>query len=204
MHGATIDVIRINGGRLCLDFINTAGYEAGQPLLEFIGRFEDLVTWGLREALIDEATATNLRTQASADPDAAALARGRALDLRGALREIFEPDRPAAERNRGLAELNHTLARDAADLSLQVSTGGARYAHPPGLRLWLTGPVAISAAALATSADVSRVRMCPGEGCHWLFLDLSRNGTRRWCSMASCGNRAKVRAHHARLNRFGG
>jgi predicted RNA-binding Zn ribbon-like protein len=56
--------------------------------------------------------------------------------------------------------------------------------------------VAIAAADLLTRPERATVRACPGQGCGWLFLD--PRGRRVWCSMAACGNRAKVRAHAAR------
>jgi predicted RNA-binding Zn ribbon-like protein len=55
-----------------------------------------------------------------------------------------------------------------------------------------------SAVTLLTSADMSRIRMCSGDQCDWLFLDTSRNHLRRWCSMDECGNRAKMRRRRAR------
>jgi predicted RNA-binding Zn ribbon-like protein len=60
---------------------------------------------------------------------------------------------------------------------------------------------AASAADLLTSPDLARVKTCPGAGCAWLFLDRSRNGTRRWCDMSVCGNRAKARRHYSRVTR---
>ena len=60
-------------------------------------------------------------------------------------------------------------------------------------------PVVRSAAELLTSPEtLLRVRECDGTDCTWLFLDQSRNRSRRWCSMESCGNRAKVRRHYRR------
>ena len=52
-------------------------------------------------------------------------------------------------------------------------------------------------AELLTSGRLDRIRECPGlDGCGWLFYDTSRNGSRRWCSMEGCGNRAKGRRHY--------
>jgi len=59
-------------------------------------------------------------------------------------------------------------------------------------------PVAISAVELLTSSEHRLVKQCPGPHCGWLFLDESRNRTRRWCSMQICGNRTKARLHYAR------
>jgi predicted RNA-binding Zn ribbon-like protein len=64
-------------------------------------------------------------------------------------------------------------------------------------------PIARSAAELLTSETLSRVRECGGATCTWLFLDASRNRSRRWCSMESCGNRAKARRHYRRRREGG-
>jgi len=48
-----------------------------------------------------------------------------------------------------------------------------------------------------------RIKLCAGEDCGWLFYDASRNLTRRWCSMADCGNLAKARRHYARRRKAG-
>lgn len=55
--------------------------------------------------------------------------------------------------------------------------------------------ISLEAAALLLSPDRQRVRICEGEGCGWMFVDRSKAGRRRWCSMDSCGNRVKVRKY---------
>jgi predicted RNA-binding Zn ribbon-like protein len=62
----------------------------------------------------------------------------------------------------------------------------------------MLAPVVRAAADLATSAELSRIRECGSDTCFWLFLDRSKNGTRRWCDMKVCGNRAKARRHYQR------
>lgn len=64
-----------------------------------------------------------------------------------------------------------------------------------GLPRW---PIVYSAAKLLASSGLDRVRQCAGDDCGWLFLDTSRNHSRRWCDMADCGNRAKARRHYRR------
>ena len=61
--------------------------------------------------------------------------------------------------------------------------------------LW---PVARAAFDLLSGPEAGRLRECAGADCHWLFLDRSKNGSRRWCAMANCGNLAKARRHRAR------
>jgi predicted RNA-binding Zn ribbon-like protein len=59
--------------------------------------------------------------------------------------------------------------------------------------------IALEAGELLMSSELQRVRVCAGEGCGWFFLDRSKAGRRRWCTMASCGNRVKVRSYRERV-----
>ncbi len=197
MQDPTISTIRINGGRLCLDFVNTAAYRDGRMAHDFLTSFDDLVTWGERQGLVDRDGADELWIEAGelAKPAARMLALAR--NLRAALRDIFMPGVPAAHVEIALEALNAVAPRVLPALRLQKIGESIRFAPGATLESWLIGPLAISALDLASSPARAAVQMCPGEGCHWLFLDLSRNATRRWCSMASCGNKAKARAHYA-------
>jgi predicted RNA-binding Zn ribbon-like protein len=58
--------------------------------------------------------------------------------------------------------------------------------------------IAHSAADLLASGQLDRVRRCGSDTCEWLFLDGSRNRSRRWCDMSTCGNREKARKHYRR------
>ena len=62
----------------------------------------------------------------------------------------------------------------------------------------MLGPVAWSAVEVLQSEDRRALRECEGSNCNWLFLDTSRNHSRRWCSMQSCGNQAKAKRHYQR------
>jgi predicted RNA-binding Zn ribbon-like protein len=105
-----------------------------------------------------------------------------------------------------LVLLNARLRRSPQLRELGASEAGyvwrpAREGAAPEL---LLGVLAQATAALLTSPELSRLRLCEGAGCGWLFLDLSPNRSRRWCAMASCGNRAKARRHYARRRQAGG
>jgi predicted RNA-binding Zn ribbon-like protein len=69
----------------------------------------------------------------------------------------------------------------------------------PASPIW---PIAEAAAELLSSSDHSRIRQCSEPDCRWLFLDHSKNHSRRWCDMSICGNRAKARRFHARQSGF--
>jgi predicted RNA-binding Zn ribbon-like protein len=99
-----------------------------------------------------------------------------------------------------LTVLNEALRGALPNLELEVRGNDCCWrwhdrSSPADRILW---PVVRSAADLVTSDQADRIRECAGENCSWLFLDSSRNRSRRWCSMASCGNRAKARRHNAR------
>lgn len=63
----------------------------------------------------------------------------------------------------------------------------------------LVGTLAMAAARLLERADLTRLRECQDDDCGWLFLDRSKNGSRRWCSSADCGNRARAKRHYERV-----
>jgi predicted RNA-binding Zn ribbon-like protein len=61
--------------------------------------------------------------------------------------------------------------------------------------------VALLIASFLSDADLSRLRRCDGAGCGWLFLDTTRNHSRRWCDSRDCGNRSRVRRYAERRSR---
>ena len=135
-------------------------------------------------------------------PAAAARALRRAVALREVLFGVFSAvahgrDVPPA----ALAALNAALP--GALSSLRVVREGRRYAFVrPGAEPDLDAvlhPVVHAAADLLASGPLERVRECAAPACAWLFLDQSRNGSRRWCDMSVCGNRAKARRHYRRV-----
>ncbi len=125
-----------------------------------------------------------------------------AKPLRAALRAACEA---AHEERRvpalALAELNAALARRAVMSRLEATADGWRerevLAGQEGV-LWL---LARSAARSWTGGELSRLKPCANPDCILWFLDTSKNGTRRWCSMQGCGNRHKVTAHYERRKR---
>ncbi len=191
------------GGALCLDFTNTAVWRMRPGPDETLVTYDDLLRWAAHAGAIAEPTATTLQRRAAAAPGAAGQTLERAKALREALYRVIlagiagvSPD-PAS-----LETFNRELQAAMSRAGIHPTPAGLRWdwssptetidlARP----LW---PVVRSAADLLTGSSLERVKRCPGEGCGWLFLDTSRNGSRRWCEMSSCGNRARVRAFAAR------
>ncbi|MGC5016957.1 CGNR zinc finger domain-containing protein [Micromonospora sp. DT47] len=192
------------GGHPALDFCNTwAGWNTprrnlgGQPDLtrEWLPTYDRLALWSGYVQLLTPETTRRIRRHAHHDRDQADKILHRAHRLRDHLyRLLLNPD------DRHAFDTFATVAQSALQATrLEIDPDGAPRRVLPdtvGLALPLFA-VARSAESLLTSADAHhRVRACPGDECGWLFLDL--RGRRRWCDMATCGNRAKVRAHAAR------
>ncbi|NNG17837.1 MAG: hypothetical protein HKM89_15285 [Gemmatimonadales bacterium] len=187
----------LSGGELCLDFANTLDARPTDTPRELLTDYADLVRWSVQAKIVTPRVARRLKNQAARSHRKAAGALRRARELREA---IFDLCSAAARRvppqgaavgvlNRHLpGVLEHLrLARDNSDYRWVWEAAGE---DALDRMLW---PVVRSAAELLTSERLDRVRQCSAEDCDWLFLDLSKNRSRRWCDMTVCGNRSKVR-----------
>jgi predicted RNA-binding Zn ribbon-like protein len=200
MSDSDFQSLSLVGGRPSLDFINTEGGERNGPP-ERLTDYDDLVRWGAHASVIDEDEAERHLREAEAHPQAAARVHARAIELREALFRIFaalgagEDPKPA-----DLAILDREVADALAHRRL-VRAGGRfqwELVHGEGRLdriLWL---LVEDAADLLSSELLDRVKGCGGPDCSWLFLDESRNRSRRWCEMRECGNRAKQRRYQRR------
>ncbi len=187
------------GGSLALDFVNTVDPWHGAAPRDRFTEFSDVLDFLAELGALPESVATRLR--AGAATDSAALAKIRFV--RQALYRVLAAaiaQEPVDEPS--LAQVNAAL-RDATGAHILQSQpgGGVRdgwnWGAEPTQVLW---PIVIDAWDILTGPTLTRIKQCPGDNgaCGWLFLDSSRNGTRRWCDMRTCGNRAKVRAHIGR------
>ncbi len=196
--------IEAPAGQICLDFANTAGDHASDQPEESLLTYDDLVDWAARASVASQAEARALRAAARERPEEAQRALARVITLREAIYRIFVAQiarQPAPVAD--LATLNAMLVSLASSPRIVATTDGAFTWEWPLDHASLDWParvVALSAAGLLTSEERERVGQCADEGgCGWLFLDTSRNRSRRWCSMGDCGNRAKQRRHTQRL-----
>lgn len=185
------------GGHVALDFCNTwAGWNArpGEPRRNWIPAYDHFAVWAKFAELLDAETTERLLRKAKREPTAADAAVRQAWQLRRAIHDVLlDPsDRSAFQIVAVTAQqANATVRLVAGD------DGLARWRYPSrsGLNQPLLG-VARAAADLLGGPARHQVKACPGDSCGWLFLD--PRGRRRWCIMATCGNRSKVRAHAAR------
>ncbi|EKF19240.1 hypothetical protein NA2_08921 [Nitratireductor pacificus pht-3B] len=188
------------GGRLCLDFINTVNSLSRPATRDYLPDYAALLGWCRQKALFGTQFIAHL--EANAGSTRAAEAHARAMALREALYRVFRSvieaiPAPADQ----LAHLDAVL-REARRRQVLVQEGGGFVWRWDAAQLDFLAPlhaVALSADALLTGDDLARVKECPGpDGCGWLFLDETRNGSRRWCSMDHCGGAAKARRYAAR------
>lgn len=195
-------VFELSGGHPALDFANTISRrERPEDAREDLADYGRLVTWGRQARFVTEREAESLRAEAAAHPRAALAALRRAVAAREAIFSIFAA---LAAGGRAPAEAVETL-----NAALPSALGALRVGPERGAYAWrfvsgdddlapMLAPVVRAAADLLTSDDAGRVRECGADTCRWLFLDRSKNGTRRWCDMKICGNRAKARRHYQR------
>jgi predicted RNA-binding Zn ribbon-like protein len=188
------------GGNLALDFVNTVSWRGREAPEERIDSYADLVTWSEMAGAVSRPSAVRLLRTSNRRPRRAADVLGGARRLRECLHRLFSSRSRSRPLDPGdLWQLNATLRRAPGRKAL-VAVGQSLVWRPgvgSGLEemLW---PIAWSAADLLVGTTPERLKVCAGAGCGWLFLDDSRNRSRRWCSMSDCGNRAKARRHYAK------
>lgn len=198
--GERAALIPIARDDLCLDYANTLTWRGRATPNEKLASLSDLLDWLEGAAGLDAKAIGAARAWSRAEPARADALLAEAKTLREALCRIFgalAADRPVADRD--LAALNRALA---------AAPARQRLARRDGAYVWATAPLAPTAPALLapvlwSAADLlaradRRVRVCANPECQWLFLDRSKGGTRRWCDMRACGNRAKARRHYLR------
>ena len=189
------------GNHRALDFVNTEVAVEGVPR-ELLTSLDDLVLWLARASALDGSAArTALASWKGRRKGEAAVEAARAL--RTALRRLADAwagGKPAPRAT--VARVNELLARGAGTSRLVAAEGGTGFRLEPGLRLEepedLLVPIAEAAADLLCQADPGRVRRCAHPACVLYFLDGTKNGTRRWCDMRTCGNRTNAAAYYRR------
>ncbi|MCP4118830.1 MAG: hypothetical protein GY737_26235 [Desulfobacteraceae bacterium] len=184
-----IKEIALVGGRLCLDFINTANWIDNEPVDDRLGDYSQVLAWGCRVGLIHLDKA---RIPACQAPDPG---MERLRQFRRHLRQLFVSEQGPEPAT--LALFNQRLSK-TGELAMTSARNRLCFDYRDHDLSWLESPVAYSAAELLISPLKKRVKQCPGTRCGWLFLDNSPNNRRRWCSMATCGNKHKARQFYGR------
>jgi predicted RNA-binding Zn ribbon-like protein len=204
----------IVGGHLALDFANTIDDPLGAERYDHAGTYPELVGWSTRIGILRPGQADELLAAGREHPRARSAALKRAHQLRRILNESFAD---IAATNSGQADdVEHasiaahwadmrpfvTDALGHADLKLRpapVERPASRYelTWPLTARLdAMLWPIAVAAADLLTAPQLDRLKQC--AGCPWIFLDQSKNFSRRWCAMNDCGTHEKIRRYVSR------
>lgn len=187
------------GGHPSVELVNTVAWRLDDAwTTDRLTEAEALVRWAHQAELVDGRDVRALRTECASDPVRAERMLGRVRAFRELLYRVLcavasggspgDDDVDALRR-----AMTQALARaELTDLvPLRWSLRARTLADLPAV-------LALSAWELLQFDDLGRLRQCADDACGWLFLDRSRNGTRRWCSSADCGNRARARRHYRR------
>jgi predicted RNA-binding Zn ribbon-like protein len=196
---AHIASLRLDGGHLALDFVNTLGGSHELPLEphdEFLRSYGDLLAWSVRTGMLDVAAAEGLSRVAEEDPGSAERVLGEAIEQReeayAVLRALAESRTPPAEALAGVEEKARWALAEGRLAPYEDGSYRWRWEHGDDLRSSLR-PLAHATVELLRDGPLDRLKRC--GGCRWLFLDASRNRSRHWCSMEECGKHAKMRRY---------
>jgi predicted RNA-binding Zn ribbon-like protein len=188
------------GNYLCLDFINTQIIQEGQPV-DLLESFADLLSWTVGAQLLEKAKAEELLIKWGGNREGQE-AFQRALELRVNLLKMI--DRILENKSMPqsvLSVINERLRHQVGYAEIRHSKGAfekrfqADFVEP----IQLLFPIADSACDLLCYGDFSLIKKCENRSCILHFYDTTKNHSRRWCSMAACGNRFKAAAHYQRL-----
>jgi predicted RNA-binding Zn ribbon-like protein len=192
------------GGRLCLDFVNTLDWRGTDQPVEYLHTYHDFVVWSRYVGMISDREAERLLRLAEIDSLGGRAVVRDAIELRETIHRIFSTiagGMPVAEQD--LLIFNRYLG--TAMQSSEIIQQDQHFVWDTNGDLekldWVLNPLVRSAADLLVSPELRRVKKCGDPGCGWLFLDTSRNLSRRWCDMRDCGNRAKASRFYKRKNK---
>jgi predicted RNA-binding Zn ribbon-like protein len=197
------------GGKLCLDFANTFEPRLGDHQSNYLASYAELVRCTSHAGSLSKKEAQRLLLEAEDKPSEARAAFEQAVALRETVYRVFSAvareEEPESSDLDALSAAHLEALAHCHIMRTAEGFGWTRVAREDNLEspLW---PVVLSATGLLTTGDLTRVKECPPEegGCGWLFYDMSKNKSRRWCDMAECGSRVKMRRYYYARKRSGG
>lgn len=185
-------MLSLVGGSAALDFANTASGRGTAFFVEHLTDVQALLAWAVHAGLLDEPAIEAKEGDLPA-----------ALGLREAIYEVSS----AIANGRPVPAEDIDRIRDCAIANMgairlsRSKDGQFEWVKPPesAAKPALLAHLALDAIDILRNAELKRLKQCPGKDCGWMFLDTTRNGSRRWCDMAVCGNRTKARRHRGRM-----
>ena len=189
------------GEELGVGFANTRRWRGSTPAVETMHGLGDVLAWCAEAESVDARTRMTLEAWGNRHATEAA----RLFDETIAARETIYALLSAAAAGspvagRDLEALNRLLAAAPARTTLVAEAARSLWRLPAAepTAASLLAPVLWSTGDLLAGGRLARLRMCANDKCRWLFVDDSKSGTRRWCTMSTCGNRAKAHRHYLR------
>jgi predicted RNA-binding Zn ribbon-like protein len=196
----TLETLELVGGVLCLDFVNTVN-SRHELEHDYFASYADLVDWFGKMEILSPAQARSLKQKAAQESSKADVIFGKTREMRENMYRVFSAIAGGSNPKEGDLNAIAQLYQDAiANGRLIRADGHFVFDWKPDKSLdgflWL---ISASAQSLLSSKEVEQVKECPS--CGWLFLDTSKNQSRRWCSMNTCGARDKMRRYHGKLKK---
>lgn len=198
--GSYAGTYKLVGGRPSLDLVNTVSWAGADREHDWFDPGANVIRWARALDLITEPVAEQMLAGPTGRGSRVAGIR-RVRRVRATLIDVLRP----------LVANETPPPPDVEALNAYIVDAHRRRFIEPGSLTWawrepvtldhLMDPVVLDAGALITGPDRPRVKECPG--CGWLFLDGSRNRSRRWCDMADCGSRDKARRYYHRQRNSG-
>ena len=204
-HDAPSEFAPLVGERLWLDFVNSDhAVRRGHQFTDALDGFDRYIAWLRAARVLDSERAVAMQRRAQQQPTAASAALHEARRLRIVLRALAEQSGIPGSRAEEVAigEINRILGRSAGSRRVESRSDGGfvrSFVTVGDVFAGLLVPVIESAADALVQGELPRVHRCASGRCTRVFYDGSRNGRRRWCEMATCGNRAKAARHRQKL-----
>ncbi len=190
----------LTGGALCFDFANTVDSRcASTQRVDNLSGYTALASWARQSGVVSARKARELSRAATKQSDAAGRVFRKAVELRETIYRVFSAIAGGGRPSEQDLLLLGSYAQEAFS-HMHLIAAGSRFEWGLDQRsrdslMTLLWPIAKSAVDLLAYGDLAKVRECAADNCGWLFMDRSRNQSRRWCDMKICGNREKVRRH---------
>jgi predicted RNA-binding Zn ribbon-like protein len=193
----TLETLELVGGSLCLDFVNTVNSRWNTEH-DYLMTYADLAGWANKIEILSPTQRNQLSKRAGQNPEEAESVLQNARTLRDLLYRLF------SNAAKGTDPRKEDMASFVRSYGESIARGQFIKANYSYITSWkveetldaILFPIIHSAGELLQSPELGQVKECPG--CGWLFLDTSKNQSRRWCSMNTCGARDKMRRYHKR------
>ena len=194
-----VNKIRFDGGKRCLDYVNTIQDRFERPQRDYLQTSADLINWSLQAGILNVKNYRVMEKTLLQEPTHVETFFNEAIKLRQVLYGLFHAISQGKKVEIGNLEAFNTFVSTSFS-KLKIKWQDGKFTEswnlePQDLHT-ITYPIIRDAYNLLLSYKHDRIRECPK--CGWLFFDSSKNGKRRWCSMETCGSRSKAREWYSR------